>query len=375
MTPTDKAPPPRVPFKVDRTLRIGIEAQVTDGLRTAILSGFYKRGEVIPTIDEFADALGVSIRVPKAALRTLTKEGLVCPRRRWGTTVAGPTPDVFHGRIVIADPGANPIYYDSVLEKCLCRRFAAAGYLVSRVVTPIFKRPDGDIDRNRFDVRQYEAALRQNTSLIFVIGAYAHLTQVAADSGVPFATIGRHKPATPSCVGFAPRDLDLILPTVVARLRERGVRRIVQVASHALELLDAALLRAAFDSVESLVFKPEGTLVATQGEVVKFAFKTFAACYGDRRNLPDAFIFTDDYRARGALLALLATGIKTGRDVIVVTLANQGNIPVHPDPIDLMLRNPAGDAEAISKALLGYLETGAPPGDIALELEYIADFT
>ncbi len=84
--------------------------------------------------------------------------------------------------------------------------------------------------------------------------------------------------------------------------------------------------------------------------MVKLAFKTFAARYGDRCNLPDAFIFTDDYRARGALLALLAAGVRTGRDVIVVTLANQGNIPVHPDPIDLMLRNPTGDAEAISMA-------------------------
>ena len=64
-----------------------------------------------------------------------------------------------------------------------------------------------------------------------------------------------------------------------------------------------------------------------------------------------------------------------GRDVLAVTLANHGIEPVHPDPIDLILRDPEADAEAISKALLGYLETGTPPGDIHLGLEYVADFT
>ena len=366
---------PHVPFKVDRTLRIGIEAQVTDGLRTAILTGFYKPGEVIPTIDEFAEALGVSIRIPKAALRALTREGLVCPRRRWGTTVAGTSPGVFHGRIVLADPDINPTYYSSVLEKRLCRSLADAGFLVSRVVTPVVERPGGDVSRERFDVRQFEAALRQNTSFVFVIGSFPHLSKVAAERGVPFATIGHHRPPAPSCVGFATLDMGRIIPEVVARLRERGVRRLVQVALHSGEFLDEAAFKTACEAVEGMVVWPEGRLIASQGELMRLAFEAFSRRYRSKADLPDAFLFTDDYLAKGALLALLAAGIRTGRDVLAVTLANHGIEPVHPDPIDLILRDPEADAEAISKALLGYLETGTPPGDIPLGLEYIADFT
>ena len=64
------------PFAIDRRLRDGVEKQFTDGLRAAIVSGRYKPGEVLPSIVEFAQGLGVSIRSPQAALKTLAKEGL-----------------------------------------------------------------------------------------------------------------------------------------------------------------------------------------------------------------------------------------------------------------------------------------------------------
>ena len=91
-----------------------------------------------------------------------------------------------------------------------------------------------------------------------------------------------------------------------------------------------------------------------------------------RTRFPDAFLFTDDYLARGALTALLAAGFETGRDVLVATSANKGNAPVHPHPFDLILRDPAADAAAVADALLRYLETGVPAGTIDLKLEYVA---
>ena len=36
---------PEMPFQVDRKLRVDIAKQVTDGIRQAFLSGFYKPGD------------------------------------------------------------------------------------------------------------------------------------------------------------------------------------------------------------------------------------------------------------------------------------------------------------------------------------------
>ena len=69
---TNEQPVPAcaVPFAVNRSLRVDVSQQVTDGLRLAIQSGFYAPGAMVPTVREFARALGVSIRAPQAAFRT-----------------------------------------------------------------------------------------------------------------------------------------------------------------------------------------------------------------------------------------------------------------------------------------------------------------
>ncbi len=91
-----------------------------------------------------------------------------------------------------------------------------------------------------------------------------------------------------------------------------------------------------------------------------------------KADLPDAFLFTDDYLARGALLALLAAGIHTGRDVLVITLANKGTRPLHPHPIDLVLCDTAHNADIMADALIAYLDSGTVPGTIALKNAFVA---
>ena len=71
-------------------------------------------------------------------------------------------------------------------------------------------------------------------------------------------------------------------------------------------------------------------------------------------------------------MALLTVGIRTGRDVLAITLANKGNLPLHPDPIDIILCDPARDADAIADALVAYLGTGAAPGTITFENTFVA---
>lgn len=363
---------PVMPFQVDHSLRVKIATQVTDGIRMAILTGFYKPGDILPTILEFTRGLHVSIRAPQAALRTLKREGLVSPRQRLGTVVIGPTPGVFHGRVVIVETDHSPVFYNSAIADRLGRRLIDAGYLVPRVVTPIVARPDGDFDRERFDVRQFDAAIRQNTALAVVISPRHHLSQLAGERGVPFFAVGTDNGAASGCTGFARIGADRALPDILARLREKGVRRLVQFALHPSDLFDAAALRRVCETVEEVVVRPDNDLEATQENFVREAYNLFSERYRTKADLPDAFLFADDYIARGALLALLSAGIRTGRDVHVITLAIKGLTPFHPDPIDLLLLDPAHDADTVADAILAYLQTGQRPSEIALEATFVA---
>ena len=121
---------------------------------------------------------------------------------------------------------------------------------------PIVERPAGDLGSERFDLRQFNTALRQNTSLAVIVCNRPHLAQAPICRGTPFAMVGlQGEAAAPGCVGFASLDLERARPP----------------ASH-----------------------------------------------------------------------------------------------------HLILRDPAADAAAVADALLGYLETGTPAGDITLGLEYVA---
>ncbi len=364
--------PPEMPFQVDHKLGVDITTQVADGMRQAILSGFYKPGDVLPKILEFKRGLHVSMRVLQPAYRILKKEGLISPRRRLGTVVVGPKADVLRGRVVIVKAYNISGYHDVVLEGVLSRRLNAAGYAVSSVsATPLGKR-GGDAGKGRFGTRQLAAALRQKTSLAVIMGAVPPLVRAVAATGTPYFAIGSAKPVTTGCVGCVPISFGSALPSVLGRLRERNVRSLVQMSIRQMDLIDSGALRAACGSYEELVGLPRHVERLALDAIVRAAYDIFRGRYRTKADLPDAFLFTDDYLARGALLALLAAGIRTGRDVLVITLANKGNVPVYSDPIDLILYDPVREADTTADALLAYLDTGAIPGTIALESTFVA---
>lgn len=87
----------RIPFSLDRKIAAPLSVQMAEGLRAAISSGFYRDGDVLPTIHEFARLLGTSVRVPREAITALAAEGLLKPRRRIGCIVVGRGSTVWRG--------------------------------------------------------------------------------------------------------------------------------------------------------------------------------------------------------------------------------------------------------------------------------------
>ena len=59
----------QLPFSLDRENRRPLSAQMFEGVRQAIVDGFCKPGDALPTWAEWADALDVSMRVPRGYRR------------------------------------------------------------------------------------------------------------------------------------------------------------------------------------------------------------------------------------------------------------------------------------------------------------------
>ena len=103
---------------------------------------------------------------------------------------------------------------------------------------------------------------------------------------------------------------------------------------------------------------------ATDAVAARFAGK-------GRSGLPDLIFFRDDHLAVGALLALMAGGIRIPEDVSVVTWANTGLGPAFVKPLTRMEQDNSAIGERVAECVLEYLRTGIFPKDVAVGPKYV----
>ena len=123
-----------LPFAINRSLVTSLSDQVADGLRRAIVSGYYKRGDVLPTLEELARELGTSLRVPRDAVARLAAENLVSPRPRVGSVILASGETLWKGQVLAVMPSfGEGTFHSAVLLGEMRRQLAAAGYLFTTV--------------------------------------------------------------------------------------------------------------------------------------------------------------------------------------------------------------------------------------------------
>ena len=176
----------RIPFEFDSSQRSGLADQMADGLRQAILTRKYMPGETLPTILEWSKMLGVSIRVPEAAIARLVSEGLIIARRRHGCVVAECNQKIWRGHVLVVVPDSDSCYYSSVLAGTVRARLSDAGYLVS----PITVRYT-DKGRFDYDLSQLEFAIRQSIDLVVLVFNYrrASIARMISRSGFRLSSL------------------------------------------------------------------------------------------------------------------------------------------------------------------------------------------
>lgn len=309
-----------IPFRVGRSTGVSLARQIADGIRSAIESGYYQPGQVLPTRKEFAKALGVSERAPREAVAMLSAEGVVYTRRCLGCVVSKIGERQWLGRVLLVLGDYDLSYYYTTLFESFSRRMMEAGYLAVRLVCP-------SKDGRKFDTTPLQAALRQSFDFVVSLQTDRRVIDLLEKSGLRYqAFSARDKEASISLsIGEA-------LKALVEQSEKRGVKSIIQVGlkgEKTIQDLRNYVLHTGIKLTSwDLTIRHERTGVEN---ITYSAMEDFAKrLSGGRKWLPDLIFFRDDYIAVGALTALLQAGVRVPEEVRVVTLSNRGNCPVFP---------------------------------------------
>jgi DNA-binding LacI/PurR family transcriptional regulator len=345
----------QVPFTVSRDDKRSLLQQVVDGLREAIVAGFYRPGELVPSYRELAPMLGVSRIVTQAALRRIADEGLVESRPRRGSVVRDPGAKQWRGHVVFVYDGLDLGYFQTVLSEELRIRLNRAGYLFSRATV------EGDSNGEPCDFSNLDAALSRAVDLVVVLYQRPAIFRHLAKRGIPYAAIIETSKAPPGAVGLTHLDNNTAVPEFVAECRAANVEKVVQLTFHP-QMCDAApALRAAGIAISTLRLKPDFSIGKLLG-AEKAGYVAFERLIRSRRlSRETVYFFADDYLLHGALLAMAHAGLAIPQDVRVASLTHVGLGPYFPRDLSRMEMDSKAHGAAVADAALAYLATGRYP--------------
>ena len=213
----------KLPFEIDRNGAEPLTSQIEHGVERGIETGFWKPGDILPTLDEFAEVTGVSLIVVRNAIRRLVDAGRINPRPGVGTVVLDSTTRLWRGHVVIVDFETRSNFFYSRVSGILRERLIRANYLPSVV----------SVAAEEYDMEPLNAILRQPVSLAVVLGTgHGHDVStvkriVAAD--VPVITFSERKRPLPKVVGHMRLDDSGAMEDFARHCVESGVRKIAHV--------------------------------------------------------------------------------------------------------------------------------------------------
>jgi len=347
----------KIPFSIDRSDWRSLVEQLKDGLRQAIVSGYYSPGDTLPSYRELAPLLDVSEIVTKAAIKQLADEGLVTARPRIGTVVRDLGEKRWKGRVLLITKSDGCGYYNNVFASVLRARLAGGGWLCSQVSVKWPYRA------GVADLSELKVMTAHPVSLAIVLFDNPAAEKLLSRVGIPFVAMGgRESCRRRGCAGYIYYDRAVAGRLFAARCCEVGVRRVVQIGTIDFDYVRNALREAGIACESLIIDEPRRPL--TPDFFSEAGRDAMAKFLKSGRALPDAFYFTDDYICAGALAALADAGVRAPQDVRIATWANHGNVPVYARPLSRIELNPWKDAEdthAFCRSILSGKTPGKPP--------------
>ena len=356
-------------FKVSRADRRNLTDQLADGLRQAIVSGFYKAGDRLPRLRDLATHFGTSLRVPREAIARLVSEGHVAARTSIGTTVLPRRTRSWKGHVLFILPDAEGSYFANVFASELQNGFLKAGWLFTRV--NVLKRGKG-----RRDTSILEAALAQSVDLAIILYGDSLVEKFLARRNIPYILIANTRPDNPAPAGFIRFNRSAAIADFVRRCQESGRQKVVQVCLDGEGDVDAvpALQRAGIKARREIIsFKESAERLET---VERAAFDAIAQGLAQQAKANgEVIFFTDDFLAFGGITALLHAGLRVPEDVGLASWSNRGFAPVTPWNLDRMEFDPRQSATDVTTLVLDFLSGKKIPSHAEIGPVYKAGAT
>ena len=340
----------KLPFEIDRNGAEPLTAQIAQGVVRGIETGFWKPGDILPTLDAFAAATGVSLIVVRNAMRRLVDEGRVNPRPGVGTFVLDSSTRLWRGHVVIVDFESRSNFFFSRVNGILRESLIQANYLPSMV----------SIAAEKYDVEPLNAILRQPVSLAVVLGlGHGHdaaIVKRIISTGPPVITFSDRKRPLPKVVGHLRLDDSGAMENFARHCAEAGVRKIAHVrlkpSNEYMDTMPWERLGIASEIWQLKPFDGVDPIENIQRGTMDFFERRLA---GGRFRLPDVIYFDDDYAATAAIVALLRHGVRIPDDVQIASWVNRGSQPPFAGSFACIEADPFRCGEILSEIALAFL--------------------
>lgn len=352
-----------IPFRLNREDARPLVDQLADGLRSAILSGYWKSGEYLPGRDELAETLGVSVCVPRGAFRKLAAEGLLKSRPRLGCQVMDLDQRSWRGHVLLAQRQSDGSYYFSRFYDELQSGLLAAGYMVTRVV--LGKARDSGKTREQLSVR-----LSRRFDLVFADTPSAAVREKAMATGSPLVSLVFGESQSPDAGGTrVVIDREGAMPSLLRHCRRCRVKTLAVIGFGMTRRMKAW---AEFSEAGLTVDFREAEISdrMTLADIERLGYSLTDGLFAEGR-CPDLMLFMDDFLARGGIFALSHRLPASSDWPIVVSWTNEGFEPFSPQPLTRMAMDPAGDAAATARHLLKVLAGRKVSRDLVLAPSYV----
>lgn len=350
---TKKAKPLRC--VLDRSSSRPYVRQLMDAIRDAIEMGYYRDGDILPSLEEMAEAANVSIIVPREAIARLAKDGLVVPRRGVGCIVRSPDA-VCRGHVLLVTSELVDNRYVASICATIRKQLVCEGYQVLQV--SVVRDPYGKPDYGQLNV-----LLRSSVTLVVSFAASEGVRRYVLKSGVPvvFVDNGCSKlPSGSNVVGKLPWSRFSQLTEFVEHCVRFGVRHVTEVTADNCAPVAVSALNAAGVLAEvrhcSIVRSFAGEN-CVEPQMFKLMRALCRARKGHLRN--ELFFFSDDIAARAALMAFLVEGVRIPEDVYFVSWCIRGFEPLSAVPLTRLESDPCAVGLEYSRYILGVLQGDA----------------
>ena len=338
-------------FSVDRKSGRPFVRQLMDAIREAIECGYYRDGDVLPSLDDLSESAGVSIIVPREAISRLSEEGLVIPRRGVGSLVNVPTRKTPLGHVVVVTSEISDNFTVATVSGILRRELVKSGYMVSQV--SVVGGPGV-----KPDFSQLDAILLGPASLVVLLTSRWEIAKHVGKTAVPMVVVESESFDGPSVIGRL-RAEKCPIEDFVAHCVRAHVKSVVEVTFDRKCPMVVGALRAAGLSAREWHFVPCKNENPGYSAVEKRMFDAIYSLCASGKKLPDVFFFDDDIAARGALTAFLAAGVRIPDDARFAAITAYGRQPVFRLPLTRIEFHPERCGQNCAAYLLDLLRGDA----------------